>query len=386
MNGTFKWVLAAVLAVTSCCVYAAGEHRYQIGGHDNGSWYNPDQSGHGFKIEVLSAERLLIYWYAFHPDGTPMWLLAEAAVDGDTASGDAYYYSGMQFGEFDPAMLNGQRWGNLSIRFLDCFNARMSYQSDLVHDGVPFGSGEIDLERLTALKGQQCPTFLEEGLYGNYTATLGPGAAADAADASYITIQKNGDLAYRAVSGDFEEFGFGRIITNAPGSFEFDVLIETTVVDGRNIRDQRRGAATLGEGWVTLDLGEPGVLEGIVKSNTMAPVSAEDLAGTFYEEGYWQDSYVYEVFTNGSVIGRDRRYPDQFCLELTIPDPGINQVVLEELWDCDSYEGTSPMGRGGIVAIGEYSPGDGVLYLIANWHISRVAVMKWYRDDPFLAD
>ena len=114
-------------------------------------------------------------------------------------------------------------------------------------------------------------------------------------------------------------------------------------------------------------------------------MSAEDLAGRFFEEGY-NDGYIYEVFADGSVIGRERSYPDQFCLQLTVPDSGVNQVVLEEQWECESYDGRSPMSRGGILAIGEYSPGDGVLHLIANTSTSRVAVMKWYRDDPYLAD
>ena len=385
MNGIVKLGFAAVLAMASCCISATDEHRYRIGGYDSGSWFNPDQSGHGFKIEVVSPEKLVIYWYAYHPDGTPMWLISEAAIDGDTATGDALYFSGMRFGVFDPAPLTRQRWGSLSVRFLDCFNARLSYASDLSHGGVPFGSGEIDLERLSSLKGQQCPTYLESGLYGNYTATLGPGGAADAVDASYITIQKNGDLAYRAVSGDFEELGFGRIVTNAPDSYEFDVIVETPVEDARDILGQRRGVVTLEEGRVTLDLGQTGVLEGFVKSSTAMPLSAEDLVGRFFEEG-GIDGYIYEVFPDGSVIGRERSYPDQFCLQLTVPDPGINQVVLEEQWECESYDGRSPMSRGGILAIGEYSSGDGVLHLIESRFGSRVAVMKWYRDDPYLAD
>ena len=50
MNGVFRLVFAAVIAVVSCCICAADEHRYRIGGYDSGSWFNPDQSGHGFKI------------------------------------------------------------------------------------------------------------------------------------------------------------------------------------------------------------------------------------------------------------------------------------------------------------------------------------------------
>lgn len=383
MSGICKLGFAVVLAMAFCCVSAADEHRYRISGYDSGSWFNQQQSGHGLKIEVVSDKKLVIYWYTYHPDGTPMWIISESVIDGDTATGDAFYYSGMRFGAFDPATLTWQRWGTLSIRFLGCFNARLSYASDLSHAGVPFGASEIELERLSVLKGQQCPTFLESGRYGNYTATLGSPAAEDAVGASYITIQKNGDLAYRAVSGDFEELGFGRIVTNAPDSFEFDVVVERPVDDARNFLGQRRGTVTLEEDRVMLDLGQQGVLEGFVNSNTAMPISAEDLAGRFFEEGY-NGGYIYEVFPNGSVIGRERSYPDQYCLQLTVPEPGINQVVLEEQ-ECESYDGRSPMRRG-ILAIGEYSPDDGVLHLIAKIWTSRMTVVKWYRDDPYLAD
>ena len=42
--------------------------------------------------------------------------------------------------------------------------------------------------------------------------------------------------------------------------------------------------------------------------------------------------------------------------------------------------------RRGVLAIGEYSPDDGVLHLIAKIWTSRMTVVKWYRDDPYLAD
>ena len=34
----------------------------------SGSWYNPDQDGHGLSIEVLDENRTLVYWYVYHPD------------------------------------------------------------------------------------------------------------------------------------------------------------------------------------------------------------------------------------------------------------------------------------------------------------------------------
>ena len=43
----------------------------------SGSWYNPDQSGHGFSVEVLSTERSIAYWFTYDPFGNPIFLYAD---------------------------------------------------------------------------------------------------------------------------------------------------------------------------------------------------------------------------------------------------------------------------------------------------------------------
>lgn len=148
MNKTTALILAFLLAAVSSFASAM-----DIQNSHSGSWFDQDRPGHGLSVEVVDDDTMVIYWYVYHPDGTPMWLISEATIEGGTATGDAYYVSGMQFGGFDPAQRNLQIWGTVSLTFLSCNSARLSYDSPMSHGGTPFGAGEIDLVRLTFITG-----------------------------------------------------------------------------------------------------------------------------------------------------------------------------------------------------------------------------------------
>jgi hypothetical protein len=335
----------------------------------SGSWYDPDRSGHGLSIEALDEERLVIYWYTYHPDGTPMWLITEADLDGDVARGKAFYHDGMVFGTFDPSALNRELWGTVSIRFLNCFTARLSYESDIGHDGVPFGSGEIDLVRLTLPSGQHpdCPTILDSGFYGNYTATLGPEPDDDATGVSYFTIHRDGRLAYRAGSDGQGEIGLGRITMIGEKMFYFAArytFTEQSEVTAwtRYVNGTRQGTGSLEDGRVVLDLGERGVLDGEFKSGFDALVSLDELAGTYYMPFIMNTRLYHTVSGNGAVTFDSR--PLWGCPltgTLSIPDPGFNQLLLEGTSSCG---GTDPGSVNSALALGEYDRDDGSLYFI----------------------
>ena len=55
----------------------------------SGSWYNPAQDGHGFSVEVLPDNRTVLYWYVYHPDGTPTFIVASGDNIGNTVRADA---------------------------------------------------------------------------------------------------------------------------------------------------------------------------------------------------------------------------------------------------------------------------------------------------------
>lgn len=60
-----------------------------------GSWYNPPQSRNGLTIEQIDAERALMYWHVFDPEGRPLTLYFEAALEGDRLVGTALAPRGM---------------------------------------------------------------------------------------------------------------------------------------------------------------------------------------------------------------------------------------------------------------------------------------------------
>lgn len=43
----------------------------------SGSWYNPDRSGHGLNISRTGTGQLVLTWYTYNPNGTPVWYTSE---------------------------------------------------------------------------------------------------------------------------------------------------------------------------------------------------------------------------------------------------------------------------------------------------------------------
>lgn len=124
----------------------------------SGAWYNPDQAGHGLSIQVLDDERSIAFWFAYTLDGAPMFLVIDGVNDGHTVTGPAYYQEGMIWRQFDPATLKSEVWGEISIEFLGCNSAVLTWSSS----AVGYGDGQIELERLTYLAGLKCDDVAAE--------------------------------------------------------------------------------------------------------------------------------------------------------------------------------------------------------------------------------
>lgn len=126
--------------------------------HHSGAWYNHDQAGHGLSIQVLDDERTIAFWFAYTPAGSPMFLLIDGTNDGHTVTGNAYYHEGMIWNQFDPATLNSEVWGEVSIEFLGCNSAVLTWSSS--KEG--YGDGQIELERLSYVAGLGCDDVATE--------------------------------------------------------------------------------------------------------------------------------------------------------------------------------------------------------------------------------
>ena len=166
----------------------------------SGSWYNPQQAGHGLSVEVLPDGRTIIFWYSYHPDGTPMFIVAIGESSGSTVIAEAYYNTGMRFGEFDPADREQTPWGTLRLTYNSCTSVTLAYESTATHDGVPFSSGSIPMVRLGTIDGLQCSTQPAAGLYrGNFYSN-----ALDQVIPGWIAVAPNGEFAaisFEAMAG-----------------------------------------------------------------------------------------------------------------------------------------------------------------------------------------
>jgi plastocyanin len=119
-----------------------------------GAWYDPTQGGHGIFLEVLPENRILAWWFTFAPDGTQAWFGNDGAIDGTTATIQVIQTQGGRWiPNFDPANVTQPAWGTLTFSFTDCNHGRVDFDS--VMPG--YGTGHMDLTRLTQPAGVTCP-------------------------------------------------------------------------------------------------------------------------------------------------------------------------------------------------------------------------------------
>jgi hypothetical protein len=119
-----------------------------------GAWYDPNQSGHGLFLEVLPDHRLLAWWFTFTPGGEQAWFGNVGTIDGDRATVPAVRtLGGRWIPNFDPAAITQPAWGTLTFSFTDCDHGRVDFSSV----DPAFGTGHMDLSRLTHPEGLACP-------------------------------------------------------------------------------------------------------------------------------------------------------------------------------------------------------------------------------------
>jgi len=120
-----------------------------------GAWFDPNQSGHGILIEVLSDTQILAWWFTFNPDGTQQaWFGNVGAINGTTATIDALQTQGGRWiPNFDPGNITQPSWGTLTFTFTDCSHGRVDFSSTM----PGYASGHMDITRLTQPAGTSCP-------------------------------------------------------------------------------------------------------------------------------------------------------------------------------------------------------------------------------------
>jgi peptidyl-prolyl cis-trans isomerase A (cyclophilin A) len=124
-----------------------------------GAWYDPANSGRGFSVEIGHAAGgedagplLIVYWYDYF-EGRQVWMNGAMpfAYGATEVTLPLQITSGGEFGaDFDPeAVESDPEFGSLTVRFPACDRGLFSYQTK-------FGSGELELQRLTIPGGDRC--------------------------------------------------------------------------------------------------------------------------------------------------------------------------------------------------------------------------------------
>jgi hypothetical protein len=106
-------------------------------------------------LEVLPDHRLLAMWFAFNPEGNQQsWFGGVGTYDGATATitDVALPTGGRWIPNFNPDAIVRNQWGTLTFTFTDCNHGRVDFSS-----GSGYGSGSMNLYRLTLPAGLTCP-------------------------------------------------------------------------------------------------------------------------------------------------------------------------------------------------------------------------------------
>jgi hypothetical protein len=119
----------------------------------SGSWYDPSHAGEGYTLEVLTDERVLVYWFSFDADGNRRWFFGIGEIrNGKLVFDEMLTTTGPEFGAgFDPADLEELPWGSLELD-IDCEGGTASFMP--VEQGFP--EGVLSLTQLTSLDGLEC--------------------------------------------------------------------------------------------------------------------------------------------------------------------------------------------------------------------------------------
>lgn len=118
-----------------------------IGQQYSGSWYNPDQSGHGFSMEF--GESLdgtpvsVVYWYTYDTDGKPIFLVGQGTPTENAVDLDVISPYGMEYGLFIPETVVREDAGTARLVFTDEATATFSYQPS-EFSRVAWGHSEIN--------------------------------------------------------------------------------------------------------------------------------------------------------------------------------------------------------------------------------------------------
>lgn len=303
----------------------------------SGSWFNPEQSGHGLSVQVVNEDLTVVYWYVYNPDGTPTFLTSALTNSGNTASGKAYIQYGMPFGSFETENWEQLEWGQFELVFHSCDTATFNYSSTVSYGETEFGSGSISMSRLVSIDENQCGENPYAGLYiGTYQEAIGrPATPAYFVLTPYdefIVVVEGGVAAYGSWSAANRTISaIGTATTLYPNAGA-----QASVTMAGEIEPEHR---------IKVQVSAPGIGSGIIDAFSVSslyrnPVPFSKLAGSYQIKDFQYDTEgSATIFTDGTFSASD----DSGCSftgGFGYPDSKFNLLsVIVDVSNCGSGNG-----------------------------------------------
>ena len=151
MKSSFKLIIILGL------LFSLQSQALLITGAFTGAWYNQDEPGQGFLIQIIEGEEgndAIVFWFSFDTEGNQVWLMGLAPVDGDQVTMDMMTFSGgiLDAQGFNNSNIVSDLWGTLTLQFQNCNKGTASY----VALDEAIGSGSNTIKRLTRTVGSHC--------------------------------------------------------------------------------------------------------------------------------------------------------------------------------------------------------------------------------------
>lgn len=123
----------------------------------SGAWYNAEQSGYGFLVQILPNHTFLAVWFVFTPDASAQsWLYMQGPYDpasNKVTISDVLIEDGGKFPpNFDSTKIGRTHWGTATFTFTGCNDASVTWESTL----PGYGSGSMKLTRLAGIAQLSC--------------------------------------------------------------------------------------------------------------------------------------------------------------------------------------------------------------------------------------
>lgn len=186
---------------------AGSAQSLEVTGSFTGWWGQPEQENHGVIVSV--SRRLdgsvqgVLYWAVYDDLGKPSWFLAQGPINGDTIDADLFAFEGPTFmAPDDPNSSPGEQIGAMQVKFSDCANGNVTFESTR----VIVGTGGFPIRRLTNQPGTNC----SGGISDNTPPTSLP-------EEFRVFLMPTGAISGATGKADFE---------SRPGRTEFSVEVE----------------------------------------------------------------------------------------------------------------------------------------------------------------